>query len=435
MDTVQLYEHYKKHPIVCTDSRAVTPGCIFFALRGEKFDGNSFAHQALSAGASLVVADAQHLDNQPNITVVPDTLKALQALATHHRRQFHIPVIGIGGSNGKTTTKELVSSVLTAQYPCHFTKGNFNNHIGVPLTLLSMPADTEVAVIEMGANHPGEIDELCQIAEPTHGLVTNIGKEHLEGFGSLEGVKKAEGELYRYLARTGGTAFVNMSEKYLRTLAKTVRRQVQYAESAALTTARETFVEVQLVRQVPRVAVAFLADNGQHVEVQSQLFGRHNFHNIMSAIALGTYFKVPADRIRTALEAYTPANNRSQIVEQGNRTFIMDAYNANPSSMEVALDGFAALEADYKIAILGDMLELGAEGPKEHQRILNRAKRLKFNALVLVGAEFGAIQPKGRNVHHFADTAAARIWLQAQPDVPMLLLVKGSRGIRLEGVL
>jgi UDP-N-acetylmuramoyl-tripeptide--D-alanyl-D-alanine ligase len=435
MDTVQLYNYFKQHPVICTDSRAVTAGCLFFALRGDKFDGNDFAEQALVAGAAHVIADAPHLAGKPGISVVPDTLKALQNLATHHRRQFHIPVIAIGGSNGKTTTKELVSAVLSAHYPCHFTRGNFNNHIGVPLTLLAIPADTEVAVIEMGANHPGEIEELCHIAEPTHGIVTNIGKEHLEGFGSLEGVKKAEGELYRYLARHAGTAFVNASEKYLRTLARSNRRQIQYAERTTLTGASDAFVEVRLVQQVPRVAVAFLDELGQSVTVQSQLFGRHNFHNLMSAIALGTYFKVPAAKIKAALEAYTPSNNRSQITQKGQQTFLMDAYNANPSSMEAALEGFAALEAPCKIAILGDMLELGADSKKEHQRIFRRAKRYQFDALVLVGAEFGQIEPSGRRVWHFQDATAARAWLQEQPDQPMLILIKGSRGIRLEHVV
>jgi UDP-N-acetylmuramoyl-tripeptide--D-alanyl-D-alanine ligase len=435
MDTAQLYAHFQQHSTISTDSRHITEGCIFFALRGEKFDGNQFAHQALAQGASLVVVDDQRLDNQTNMLLVPDVLRCLQDLARHHRRQFHIPIIAIGGSNGKTTTKELVSAVLSSHYPCHFTRGNFNNHIGVPLTLLAMPTDTEVAVIEMGANHPGEIAELCRIAEPTHGLVTNIGKEHLEGFGSLEGVKKAEGELYRHLARHQGCAFVNGSEKYLKSMTRTNRRKVTYAQTEDLTTRQDAFVEVKLVQQIPFVEAAFLAENGTITHVQTQLFGRHNFHNIMSAIALGTYFKVPATKIKAALEAYTPANNRSQIVRQSEVTYLMDAYNANPSSMEAALDSFAAMQAPRKVAILGDMLELGADSAAEHARIVRRARRHRFDQLVLVGAEFGQVAARGRDTLHFADVAAARTWLQSQPTAPALILLKGSRGIRLEQIV
>jgi UDP-N-acetylmuramoyl-tripeptide--D-alanyl-D-alanine ligase len=436
VSTDQLYAHFQQHPNVCTDTRQISAGCLFFALKGEKFDGNGFAAQALAAGAAYAVVDDPALAGQSKMLLVPDVLRALQDLARHHRRQFEIPVLGIGGSNGKTTTKELVSAVLSSHYPCHFTRGNFNNHIGVPLTLLAMPAGTEVAVIEMGANHPGEIDELCRIAEPTHGLVTNIGKEHLEGFGSLEGVKKAEGELYRYLARSGGCAFVNGSEKYLRSLARTCRRQVTYAASDTLSERSDAFEEVQLIRQTPTVAVAFLGENGASVSIESHLFGRHNFHNIMSAVALGTYFKVPASKIKAAIEGYVPANNRSQIEQRGTNTFILDAYNANPSSMEVALRSFAQMDGASKVAILGDMLELGAAGPAEHQAIVRLAKRLKINHVVLVGAEFGDTDHRRfKNFHHFPDAAAAGEWLRQQAFNNTLFLVKGSRGIRLENAL
>jgi UDP-N-acetylmuramoyl-tripeptide--D-alanyl-D-alanine ligase len=433
--TETLYELFREHPVICTDSRKIQPNSLFFALKGDKFDGNQYAQQAIADGAAFAVVDNPALGTKPNMLLVGDVLQALQDLARHHRRTFQVPVIGIGGSNGKTTTKELVSAILSSHYHCHFTKGNFNNHIGVPLTLLAMPRETEVAVIEMGANHPGEIDELCRIAEPSHGLITNIGKEHLEGFGSLEGVKKAEGELFRYLAKSGGCVFVNKSEKYLASMARSNKRKVVYAASETLGERQEGLVDVQLVRQTPFVAVAFTGEYNKPVEVESKLFGRHNFNNIMSGIALGMYFKVPAQKIKEALESYTPTNNRSQIVQQGTNTIILDAYNANPSSMAAALDSFAVMEARQKVAIMGDMLELGTESLKEHTAMLRKAKKLKFHRLVVVGAEFGAADYKKFNALHFPDAAAARQWLQQQNLSDTMLLIKGSRGIKLETVL
>ena len=429
-----LYQHFLEHPIICTDSRKIAPNSLFFALKGENFDGNLYAEQAILDGAAFAVVDHPSLAGKPNMLLVPNTLTALQQLAHHYRRTMQIPIIGIGGSNGKTTTKELVSAILCSHYSCHFTKGNFNNHIGVPLTLLAMPADTEVAVIEMGANHPGEIEELCRIAAPTHGLITNIGKEHLEGFGSLEGVKKAEGELFRYLAKNGGCAFVNESEKYLKSMARNNKRKVTYAAADALHDLQETIVEVQLLRQTPFVEVAFLGEQSKPVQIQSKLFGRHNFHNIMSGIALGMYFKVPAAKIKAALEAYTPQNNRSQIVIKDNNTIILDAYNANPSSMEAALESFEVMESAHKIAILGDMLELGAESTKEHIAILRKAQKMNFQTLITVGSEFATINPAQYGAIHFANAAAARIWLETQPLDGALMLVKGSRGIKLETI-
>lgn len=432
--TQVLYQHFLNHPVICTDSRKVIKGCLFFALKGEKFDGNQYAEQTIADGAAYAVVDEPALDGKPGMLLVPDVLKALQQLATHHRRKIQIPVIAIGGSNGKTTTKELVAAVLCSHYPCHFTKGNFNNHIGVPLTLLAMPVDTEVAVIEMGANNPGEIDELCRIAEPTHGLLTNIGKEHLEGFGSLEGVKKAEGELYRYLNRNGGLVFVNGSEKYLKSMARTNKRKIIYAQTDNLHDVQESFIEVQLTRQTPFAEVAFLSEHNKRVDVASRLFGRHNFHNIMSAIALGVYFKVPAAKIKNAIEAYTPSNNRSQMLERDSNTIILDAYNANPSSMEAALTSFAHMEARHKVAILGDMLEVGVESHQEHEAILYRAGKMKFEHLVLVGPEFGRTNYSEFGAIHFFDAVAARKWYLEQNFRDTLLFIKGSRGIRLETI-
>lgn len=434
MDIDSLYSIYRQHPVICTDSRQILPNSIFFALRGERFNGNEFAAQALEKGAAYAVVD-QTLQTHHRFIKVPDVLKCLQQLARYHREHIDIPVIAIAGSNGKTTTKELVSAVLSSHYPCHFTKGNLNNHIGVPLTLLAMPANCEVAVLELGANRPGEIAELCAIARPTHGLLTNIGKEHLEGFGSLQGVKKAEGELYQYLSRHNGVVFLNLSEKYLPAMAKKVTKKVSYRQAHSLD-ANDVILDVQLLAETPFIQAAFLSDDLEKINVQSNLIGRHNFFNIMTAIALGIYFRVPAEKIKAAVEGYVPANNRSQVIRQGSNLILLDAYNANPSSMKPALETLRSLDFPHKIAILGDMLEMGEAAAAEHARLLRFAKSLKLDQLVLVGPEFGRLEgiPTAK-LRHFADAAAARAWWQSLSLEHTAVLIKGSRGIRLESVL
>lgn len=430
----QLYSIFLQYPVVSTDTRQLPPGCIFFGLKGDSFDGNRFAAQALENGAAYAVIDDPQYATDERLVLVPDVLKALQQLATYHRLRFEIPVIAIGGSNGKTTTKELISNVLVNHYPCHFTKGNLNNHIGVPLTLLSMPADTEVAVIEMGTNQPGDIEQLCAIARPTHGLLTNIGKEHLEGFGSLEGVKKAEAELFDYLAGHSGTIFLNLSEEHLPEMAERNLRRVEYRESSVLNPNNNS-IEIQLLQDMPFVEAAFLSEEDVRVEVRTHLFGRHNFNNVMTAIALGIYFKVPAATIKSALESYRPSNNRSQIVSYGSNTVLLDAYNANPSSMEPALKSLQAMPAERKVAILGDMLELGDQSRKEHDAILELAAGMGLDHLVLVGKEFGETPFRKFGALHFADNTAAKTWLEDQNLQNALILIKGSRGIRLEKVI
>ncbi|MFN0036883.1 MAG: UDP-N-acetylmuramoyl-tripeptide--D-alanyl-D-alanine ligase [Saprospiraceae bacterium] len=429
-----LYSIFQSHPVASTDTRNLPPGCIFFALRGDNFDGNKFAAQALENGAAYAVIDDLAYRTNERCLLVPYVLGALQNLANHHRRQFDIPVIGIGGSNGKTTTKELVSTVLAAHYPCHFTKGNLNNHIGVPLTLLSMPRGTEVAIIEMGTNQPGDIQKLCRIALPTHGLLTNIGKEHLEGFGNLAGVKKAEGELFDFLTKNHGCAFVNLSEKHLPAMSKKVPMRVGYGRAETLRP-EPGIIEVQMLADMPFVQAAFLSDDGPRVEVATQIFGNHNFQNVMTAIALGIYFKVPAEKIKAALENYTPSNNRSQVIQRDGATILLDAYNANPSSMQPALQSLCAMPATRRIAILGDMLELGDNSQKEHEDLLRFAGRLKIDQIVLVGKEFGNTSFAKFGALHFADNQAAKLWLDAQDLHGTVLLIKGSRGIRLERVL
>lgn len=430
----ELYALFLRHPQVCTDTRKLTPGCLFFALKGHSFDGNQFAAYALEHGAAYAVIDDAAVQTSERHLRVADVLTKLQQLATRYRRTFDIPIVAIGGSNGKTTTKELVSAVLSSRYACHSTQGNFNNHIGVPLTLLSMPRSTEIAVIEMGTNQPGDIALLCQIAEPTHGLLTNIGKEHLEGFGSLQGVKEAEAELYHYLARTRGCAFVNLSERYLKGLSKGVSCRIAYAESQEYHPGDKK-IEVRLLGGSAFVQASFLSDEGDDVEVSTHLMGRHNFHNVMTAIALGIYFKVPAASIKASIEGYVPANNRSQLLHRGTNTILLDAYNANPSSMKPALDTLLHMDGQHRVAILGDMRELGQDSAKEHRAMLRYAASLGLDTLVLVGDEFGRTPYALYAALHFPDAAAAKVWYEAQPLEHTVVLLKGSRGMRLEKIL
>ncbi|MBK6949444.1 MAG: UDP-N-acetylmuramoyl-tripeptide--D-alanyl-D-alanine ligase [Haliscomenobacter sp.] len=434
MDVNELYELFQQSGSVCTDSRKVVPGAIFFALRGDRFDGNRFAAAALNEGAAYAVVDDPSVvvPGQPFI-LVEDALVSLQHLARHHRRQFHIPVIGITGSNGKTTTKELVGSVLASHYVTHFTQGNLNNHIGVCLTLLAMGEDTEVAVVEMGANAQGEIAALCRIAEPTHGLITNIGKAHLEGFGGVEGVKKGKSELYRYLAERKGTAFVNQEESFLSELSSKVTKRIFYGLSETPSQENRP-IEIKLLSTQPFLKVAFLDETGRIIEVQSRLIGRYNLGNLMTAIALGRYFKAPSQKIKAAIEGYVPQMNRSQIIPWNSNTILLDAYNANPTSMEGALRNFASMEGEQKVAILGAMFELGEEAPAEHARIGALAKELAIDQVILVGKEFEPFA-MARKIPFYPDVRALRSWFQAQPWENTHFLIKGSRGMQLEKLL
>ncbi len=430
----KLYSIYQKHPKIVTDSRKIEPGCIFFALKGANADGNQFAQNALDAGAKYAVVNDPDLPKNRRFLLVKNTLETLQKLATHHRRQFHCPVIAITGSNGKTTTKELVATVLATQYRTHSTKGNFNNEIGVPLTLLAMPMDTEVAVIEMGANHVGEIAFLSKLAEPTHGLITNLGRAHLEGFGGFPGVKRAKSELFRYLMKKNGLLFLNNDEKYLTGLAKNSRKKVTFEQSKNRPDPTNPAIETMLLSEKPFLKIGF-ADpaNGGFVEAQTQLIGRYNFGNLMTAVALGRYFKVPAEKIKAALETYRPTNMRSEIVERGSNTFILDAYNANPTSMAHALENFSKMKAARRIAILGDMRELGTESRAEHLKVFKLAKKLKFDEIWLVGSEFGAVADG--TARFFENVDQLKNWFDGQEFSKTSFLVKGSRGVRLEALL
>lgn len=415
------------------DSRKIPAGALFFALKGENFDGNVFAGAALEAGASLAIVDDPGLKGKEGCIWVPDVLKSLQELAHYHRKQFTIPVLAITGSNGKTTTKELVHKVLGSHYKCGVTKGNFNNHIGVPLTLLGLEPDIDIAVIEMGANHQGEIANLCKIAAPTHGLITNIGKAHLEGFGGIAGVKKGKGELYGFLADRSGVLFINRDEQHLTEMATSFQRKVFYG---LCKTRPQTLYEIQLFREQPFLEFAFADEFGRVQQVVSKLAGRYNLANIVTAVSVGQYFKVPEEKIAAAIAAYEPRNNRSQILERYSNLYILDAYNANPSSMKKALESFATMtcERSKKVAILGDMLELGTYSASEHEGIAETADTLGFDEVFLVGREF-APAAKKLAFRHFFSAAELSAWLKDHPIRESCVLLKASRGIGLEKIL
>ncbi|MBX2877457.1 MAG: UDP-N-acetylmuramoyl-tripeptide--D-alanyl-D-alanine ligase [Saprospiraceae bacterium] len=428
MSIADLYDLFRAATGVCTDTRQIKDGNLFFALKGANFDGNRFAQQALDAGANYAVVDDAKWEGHAQMVVVSDVLSSLQDLATYHRQQFDIPLLAITGSNGKTTTKELISRVMESHYPVHYTQGNFNNHIGVPLTLLAMPLGTEMAVIEMGANHQKEIAALCQIARPTHGIITNIGKAHLEGFGGIEGVKKGKGELFDYLAQHRGLAFINRDEAHLSEMASDISVKLFYERKQS-----PGLFQFQLLDDENFLQLAFKDYDHKETVIRSQLTGAYNLHNIMAAVAIGVYFKVPADRIKSAVEGYIPQNNRSQLMEwQGNQV-ILDAYNANPSSMEHALRNLQRKPAADKLAILGDMLELGEVSPAEHLQIATLATEVSPN-IILVGKEFKAAAEQ-LQLRHFDGALALRPWLHEQKLEGKLILIKGSRGIGLERIL
>ena len=431
-----LYNIFLQHPKITTDSRKITEGCIFFALKGENFDGNTYAENALNEGAAFAVIDNPSFKKNEQYIVVEDVLTTLQNLATHHRRQFDFPVIGITGSNGKTTTKELVGAVMSSHYNTHFTKGNFNNHIGVPLTLLELNDEHEVAIVEMGANHQGENYALCDITEPTHGLVTNMGKDHLEGFGGFEGSKKANAEVYKWLTEHKRTIFVNDDEPFLKDWLPYTEgvHRIFYRQSNQPSINHLEY-EASLEPNTTFLKVGFLDNKGELIFAQTNLVGEFNFANVITAIAIGKYFKVPTHKIKEALENYVPSMNRSQIVPHASgATIILDAYNANPSSLFLALKSLAKMPQPRKIAIIGDMFELGEDSFLEHTDIFNLANSLNFNELVTVGVGFNEVNTSKKG--SFKTTAEAIDWFQKQTfDPDTCILIKGSRGMKLESLL
>jgi len=405
---------------VTTDTRKLETGSVFFALKGDNFDGNNFVQQALEAGCAYAVTDDPHQPNHPNILKVANVLTTLQQLATHHRRQFKIPVLGITGSNGKTTTKELINAVLETKYKTLYTFGNLNNHIGVPLTLLRLNAETEFAIIEMGANHQGEINALCHIAEPDFGMITNIGKAHLEGFGGIEGVKKGKSEMYRYLHAHGGKLFVNGDDKVLMDLSKGMSNILYGQEQTYYLTGQPVVSDQATFR------LSTLSNN--ELLIQSNLVGSYNVVNCLAAAAIGRYFGVNDSDIKRGIEAYNPEMNRSQKLKTLKNTLILDAYNANPNSMRAAIDNFATLQAETKWAFLGDMFELGEYSDIEHQAIADLCAAKGIRAC-LIGTHFAKTNS---SLQKFDTVEACKTFILQQDIQQATILIKGSRGMKME---
>jgi UDP-N-acetylmuramoyl-tripeptide--D-alanyl-D-alanine ligase len=417
----ELYQQFLQSHGISIDSRSIQKGDIFFALQGENFDGNAYAEDALIKGARFAVIDNKAMVKDHRYLLVDNTLKALQQLATHHRKQFDIPVIGLTGSNGKTTTKELVSQVLSKKYHVLATIGNLNNHIGVPLTLLKIKKDTEIAVVEMGANHIGEIAALCEIAMPTHGLITNIGKAHLEGFGGFDGVLKAKTELYDFLRDKDGSVFVNADDPVLMKKSSDLNRITYGADELA-------HVRVKSRKSQPVLELEWLG-----YPVKSNLYGTYNSQNITAAICIGNTFHVEERAIIEAIADYIPDNSRSQLISTKSNTIYLDAYNANPTSMQLALKNFIEQESGNKYLILGDMLELGHVAEEEHNQLVSFAKG-QFEHILLVGPEMVKAGKK-HGLRVFPDTDSASHYLKEHPIKNADILIKGSRGIALEQLL
>jgi UDP-N-acetylmuramoyl-tripeptide--D-alanyl-D-alanine ligase len=425
MTIEQLYDIYRQYPSVQTDTRKLKEGDLFFALKGPNFNGNEFAPAALAAGSAYAVVDEAPATPDDRIIVVEDVLTTLQQLAKYHRQQFNIPFIAITGSNGKTTTKELVYTVLSAGYKTYTTQGNLNNHIGIPLTILSVQNDAEMAVIEMGANHLKEIASYCEYTLPTHGIITNCGKAHLEGFGSIEGVRQGKGELYDYLRAHNGTAFVMWDYDYLQTMSAGIPTVIKYGTSDA--------VDIQgMVKQSEPFLSVSMAKGADIPDIQSQLVGAYNLPNILVAVAVGKFFGVTNMNIKGAIEQYTPSNSRSQLIEKNGNKFILDAYNANPTSMKAAIENFAGIQAKNKVLMLGGMAELGHESLQEHEAIVDLIKQHPWKAVVLVGGDFLKID------HPFikmTNSTEAATWFKEQAFNDTYFLIKGSRSMQMEKVI
>lgn len=426
METEKLYPLFRNSTGVTTDSRNIQKGNIFFGLWGESYNGNKYAAEALAKGASYAVIDDPDFEAE-NTILVDDTLLELQALAAWHRKEMKIPVIGITGTNGKTTTKELLAAVLSKKFRTHYTKGNLNNHIGVPITILSTPPDTELLIIEMGANHPGEIKALCEIARPEYGIITNIGTAHIEGFGSFEGIVKAKVELYEFIKKVNGVVLYNDKNALLtEKIFKLINRAVPYSDP----TGTELITEINNEGLTLSITAVY---NHQSFKIKTNLFGDYNLENVKAALATGLFFGMEIEDAINAIEDYKPSNNRSEIRATGTNTLICDAYNSNPSSLLSALDSFAQSQPGNKVCILGDMLELGEKSEEEHMNILNSLKSFGFNRVILVGEVFGRLAPSF-NYESFTDSDQLGIFLKNNPINNSFILIKGSRGIRLEKI-
>lgn len=424
MDIEQLYEKYLENPSVKTDSRNLQAGDIFFALKGPHFNGNTFTKQALASGAAYVVIDEkEYVENEKTI-LVDDVLSTLQQLAGFHRRTFTIPFLAITGSNGKTTTKELIHQVLSKSFKTYTTRGNFNNQIGIPLTILGVKKDADIAVIEMGANHLKEIESYCAYTLPTHGIITNTGKAHLEGFGGIEGVRKGKGELFDFIREHHGTAFVMWDYGYLHEMSRGISAIFKYGT-------KEGDITGIISQSDPYLSVQITSGLNMP-NIQTQLVGEYNLPNVLSAVAVGKYFNVDGHSIRSAIEAYVPSNSRSQMIEKGTNKIILDAYNANPSSMKSAIENFAHLNGANKILMLGGMAELGEESLEEHRSLIDLIATYAWKNVVLVGGDFLLIQ---HSFISFQNSEEAAKWFREQHIADSYLLIKGSRSMKMERIL
>ena len=421
MSIIDLYDLFIHNPQITTDSRNCPKGSIFFALKGDKFDGNQYAGKALASGCVYAVIDNPEYYIGERTILVDNVLKTLQQLAHHHRKVLGLPIIGITGTNGKTTTKELLAAVLSTKFNLLYTEGNFNNHIGVPLTLLRLTHDHEMAVIEMGASHPGDIKELVDIVHPNYGIITNVGRAHLEGFGSFEGVIRTKGELYDYIRRSKGKIFIKKENEYLQSIAKGIE-QITYGNGD------DAFASGQVVSCDPFLVFNWKQQGKLHT-VETHMIGSYNLDNVLAAVAVGRFFKIPAERISRAIAAYEPTNNRSQFKKTDNNELIIDAYNANPSSMKVALDNFITMPVQPKAIILGDMRELGPTSDELHAEVVEQIKKGQFDKVFLCGEHFSKV---GKEFSPFATTEAMVEELRKQPLKGYHILIKGSHSMGLE---
>lgn len=424
MDIKELYQVFTAHPNVTTDTRTLQKDDLFFALTGPAHNGNEYITTALEKGAYLCISDDKTQPVVESIVQVPDVLTCLQELAAYHRNQFTIPFIAITGSNGKTTTKELVHAVMSKKYICYTTVGNLNNHIGVPLTLLRIKHDAEIAIIEMGANHQKEIEGYCTYARPGYGLITNIGKAHLEGFGSVEGIKKGKGELFQYLALNKGTAFINTDYDYLQEMSSIIKNKITYGTVNAN-------YEGKLIPH--ETALSFSMIKGAAIDlINTNLVGAYNLPNALAAVCIGKTFGVEEEDIKNALENYAPDNSRSQLLKIDSNTFILDAYNANPSSMKAAIENIGRMEGKNKVLYLGAMKEMGPDSSGEHVGLVSLLDEYSWKDVILVGQEFEGLT---KHFHYCENTAEAQEWFKKQAYTNCTILIKGSRSMAMEKVI
>lgn len=419
-----LYQIFLHHPSVQTDTRKLKQDDLFFALKGPNFNGNKFALRALEAGAAYAIVDEDVDSSNKRILKTNNVLETLQQLAKYHREQFNIPFIAITGSNGKTTTKELVHTVLSSRYKTYTTRGNLNNHIGVPITLLRIQKDAEIAVIEMGANHQKEIESYCVYAQPTHGIITNCGKAHLEGFGGAEGVRKGKGELYDFIRDHNGAIFAFDDYDYLHSMSKGINNIVWYGTKNGSVTGK-------VLQSEPFLSVTITNDEALKT-INTQLVGEYNLPNILCAVAIGKHFHVSDEKIKAAIESYVPSNSRSQLIERDSNKIILDAYNANPTSMKAAIENFAKIHAENKVLLLGGMMELGKESIAEHESIVNLIDQYNWKDVVLVGGDFNKFE---HGYIYFENSKEAADWFHQQFYENTYILVKGSRSMQMERLL